>query len=365
MDGKPGDEPKAEMPPGPKADDKSQGEGKGESKQAKGQPGGEGKPQEGKPSDSQQAKASESKGGGSPPKPGGKPGQPGGGQPGGEQQAKEQTPGREQVEEAYPHQKAAEDDLKKNDRPNAGKNEDEAIKQLAKAIEELEKRLKQLREEEMLKLLADLEARTNRMLAMQIEVYEATKAIDGTIQANMERTNAEVQKSQQQSDKEGQIVLEANTSLKLLESEGTAVAFARVLEEVRQDMIFVQRRLYETRVDADTQAIEQNIIALLKDMADALKKAQQEIKEQKDKPPGDQPPGEQKPQDRKLIDLLAELKLIRSLQLQVNSRTKIYGEQAGPDKPRDPLVEAELRQLSARQDKLEGMIHDIATGSNR
>ena len=130
------------------------------------------------------------------------------------------------------------------------------------------------------------------MLQMQIEVYEATKAIDGIIaKNNNQKTTAEVQKAQQQADKETEIIREAGLALKLLESEGSAVAFARVLEEVREDMIAVQRRLADSRVDKDTQTIEENIISILKDMILALKKAQQEIQQQQGQPP---PPGNPK-----------------------------------------------------------------------
>jgi hypothetical protein len=295
-------------------------------------------------------------------------GQPSDGQQSGQPQPQEQqanqTPGRKQVQDAYPHQKIAIDELKKKAREKAGKQQDDAIEKLAKAIQELEKRLKQLREEEMLKLLANLEARCNRMLAMQVEVYEATKAIDGIITKNNgQKTNAEIQKTQQQADKENEIITEANKALKLLESEGSAVAFARVLEEVRQDMIAVQRRLGDIRVGQDTQLIEENIIAMLKDMVLALKKAQQDMQQKQQNPP---PPGQQqKPGNQKLIDLLAELKLIKSLQLQVNSRTRMYAGKYKGEQTADPLIQAELQQLSQRQAKLEEMVNKIATGGNQ
>jgi len=356
-DPKGGEPKKADAKP---ADGKSQGKGKGEDKESKGQKGGEGKGQE-------PPKGSDQKGQQGAPKPDS--GSPPGGSPppGGAQQPppppqQPEAPGRKQIQEAYPHQQGAEQDLKKNDRPAAGKKEDKAIEELAKAIQELEKRLKQLREEEMLKLLANLEARTNRMLAMQIEVYEETKKIHGlVVKNNNQKTVAEVQKSQQQSQKEAEIILEANKTMKLMETEGSAVAFARVLEEVRQDMIAVQKRLDAAVVDQDTQSIEEYIIDMLKQMAAALKKAQQD---QQPMPPGPpMPPGQQKPGDQKLIDVIAELKLIRSMQMQVNSRTEMYGK-AHPGEL-NPLVQAELKQLASRQAKLQEMLAKIANGNNQ
>jgi hypothetical protein len=337
---------------GPK-DAKPKDSAKSEPKDGKTDPK-DGKPKDGKPSDPKdgQPKPGDPKDGepkDGPPKP------PAGPQP-------PQLPGRKQIQEAYPKQENAADKLKEDKKPEAGKPQDEAIAKLAKAIEELEKRLKQLREEEMLKLLANLEARVKRMLAMQIEVFEATKSIDSTVTKNNGvKDTPEVQKAQQQGDKEGEIVAEADRALKLLESEGTAVAFARVLEEVRVDMAAVQRRLGVAEVGKDTQAIEENIIAMLKDMAEALKKAQQEVQQKQQQPP---PPGG-KPGPQQLINLLQELKLIRSMQVQVNTRTKMYGDKEKAEQANDPIVRDEIRQLSARQAKLQEMVNKIATGANQ
>ena len=353
---KPGD-PKAEPKPGepksgPPAESKDASKGKGEGKPSEGKPGGEakGKGSDAKPSDQQAS----SKGGGQPPPPGEAP-------PPQPNQA-QAPPGRKNVEEAYPQQKGAEEDLKKDDRNAAAKKEDKAIEALAKAIDELKKKLNQLREEEMLKTLAALEARCNRMLAMQKEVYESTKLIHaGIVKNGNEKTTADRQKSQQQGDKETEIIAEAEKALKLLESEGSAVAFARVLEEVKGDMQSVQRRLLECYVDTDTQQIEENIIAMLDDMVKALKKAQQDIQSGQSQ----SKPSNNKPQNKKLIDLLAELRLIRAFQMQVNSRTLMYGKKYQGEQASDAIIQMELRQISLRQAKLQDMVQKIATGANQ
>lgn len=382
--GKPGD---GQGKPG---DGQGQGEGKGQGKPSDGgaKPGeGGGKPGDGKGQGEGKGggKGSEGKGqggegkgsgkeGGQPPQQGGgqggskSGGQGGGGQPSGQpggegsQPPKNDTPGRKEIQEAVPNQGDASKKIEDDKRQEAGKSQDKAIEKMEAAMRELEKRLKQLREEEIKKLLANVEARCQKMLAMQIDVYENTKQIDASrIKNGGEMTNVERQKSGTQSDKEGEIVAEADRCLKLLESEGSAVAFAKVLEEVRQDMIAVQRRLNSSVVDKDTQAIEENIIAMLKEMVEALKKQQQQMN-QPPKPPGEG--GQQKPPNQKLINLIAELKLIRSLQSQVNMRTKMYGDKEKAEQSKDANVQLELRQLAARQQKLQEMIDKIASGEN-
>jgi hypothetical protein len=352
--GKPGEyaEGKAGDPAGAEA--KGSARGKGSDKPSAPQNGGEGKGIGGTPKDEPPG---ESKSGG-----GGSPGQGGEASPPPPQNPN-QAPGRKSVQEAYPHQQEAEEELKKNARPKASKQQDSAIEKLAKAIEELEKRLKQLREEEMLKLLANLEARCSQMLRMQTEVYESTKQIHaGILKNSNQKGTADHQKSQQQAEREREIVVEAEKALKLLEAEGSAVAFARVLEEVRDDMVAVKRRLDATVVDTDTQAIEENVIAMLKDMIAALKKAQQDIQDGKNDPNNNQNSGKQ---NQKLINLLQELKLVRAMQLQVNTRTKMYGNKTPGEQSADPIVSAELKQLSARQAKLQDMLQKITAGMNQ
>jgi hypothetical protein len=295
-----------------------------------------------------------------------KDGQPKQGQPSQQQQDGQQqlpTPGQQRVKQAVPQQRAAADDLNEQKRPDAGNKQDKALDELAKAERELEKRLKQLREEELMRRLAGLEARCNRMIQLQTAVYEATKAIDGSVQkAGGQKSTADIQKAQTESDREREIVAEADKGLDLLKAEGSAVAFAGVLVEVREDMLGVQRRLGGADVGAVTQEVEANIIALLKEMAAALKKQQQDMQQQQQQ---QQQQAGQPPPNQDLVNRIAELKLIRSLQSQVNARTKLYGAKSPGEQAADPKLAEDLRVLAARQVKIQEMIAALATGANQ
>jgi hypothetical protein len=341
--------------------------------------GKSGEPKDGKPSDSKDSKSGEPKDGKSgEPKDGksGKPkdGQPKDGQPkdgAGEPNDGEQNPpnpndpeeSRKQVQNATENQRKAEDKIKKDDRKGASTEQDEAIKKLEEARKELERRLKQMREEELQRLLANLEARCSRMLSLQMEVYDGTKRVFATaqLQPDAKPTRAEDLKSGELSAKEAVIVVEANKAIQLLQEEGSAVAFPIVMEDIRDQMKVVQARLFRTDVGMFTQSIEEDIISTLKDMIAALKKAQQDMKDKQNQPPP--PPGGQPP-PQKLIDMLADLKMIRTLQEQINKRTKAYaaeypGEQAG-----DAGIQKELHGLAGRQDKVHKVTKDLATGKN-
>jgi hypothetical protein len=128
-------------------------------------------------------------------------------------------------------------------------------------------------------------------------------------------------------------------------------------------MFRVKERLHDANVGEDTQQIEQDIIEALTHMRDALKKAQQELGKQ---PPG--PPGSPNndPQLQRLLDEIAELKMIRELQKQVNSRTKRYGDKsAGAEQSDDGQIKKELKDLGERQEKIETMVNALATKKNQ
>ena len=348
---KPGSEPKPKPMNG---DSKSQGSGKGESKPSAGMPGGEGKPMggDGMPPDGMAPPSpGGSKGGGSPP-------------PGGQQNPnKPKDPAAQEVQQAVPQQQGAEDDIKNNKKEEASKKQDEAIKRLENALAELEKRLKQLREKELAKLLQNLEERVGRMLKMEIEVKASTEGIDKTVKAlGSKPAVAEIQKSQAEADKQSAIIAEAEKTLKLMEGEGTAVVFAGVLNQVKGDMESVQKRLNEARVGEDTQQIEQDVIDQLKMMLEALKKAKQDLENKPSEPkPGDPPP----PPNNKLLELLAELKLIKFQQETLNKRTVMYHKQDPGEQAKDTLIQAELARLAANQKVLQEMLHKIATQANQ
>ncbi len=373
-DKKPGDQKPGEQKPGDqKPGDQKPGEGKpgeqkpgeqkpGEQKPGEGKPGeqkpGEGKPGEGKPSDGK-------------PKPGqeGKPGEqkPGENQDGesesGDQQPKdERTPGREEIEQARDAMERAIHELKKKNRDGASKEQDEALKKLIEAKEKLEEILRQLREEEREMLLAALEARFLRMLAMQKLVYQDTVGLGNVTEWDENRHGAEATRL---GGDENDIALEAAKALELLKQEGSSVAFPEAVEQLREDMLNVARRLNESKVGELTQAIEKDIIEALGEVLEALKKEMEKLKEQKKQ---QQKPKDGQPSDPPLVDQLAELKMLRSLQLRINRMTRRLSRMVNaPDGElaEDPDIVDQLQQLSRRQRRIQEATYNLATGRNK
>jgi hypothetical protein len=282
----------------------------------------------------------------------------------GQQQPQAAQNGKKQVQDANSKQQQAEEKIAKGDNKDASKSQGDAIKDLEKAKKELEKLLNQLREEELERLLAALQARCERMLAMQLQVLAGTEQVWAAINnhADKKASRDDQQRSLKLSDDEKDIVVEASKAIEMLEAEGSAVAFPEVFKQVREDMKHVQRRLGVVDAGVVTQAIEKDIVETLKEMIEALKKARQEL-DNKKSPPSNSPPPP--PQDQKLLDLIAELKMIRSMQIRVNTRTKIYGDQYQGEQAGEPTIVRELRNLSERQERIYEVTNKIAKGDNR
>ena len=285
--------------------------------------------------------------------------------------AQSQTPedeARRRIEAAEQRMQEAQKRLAEANRQEAIVKQEQALQELEKAEAALEQILRQLREEEMERMLALLENRFRRMLRSQLQIYESTKQID-KMAATERRRQIDIQASKL-SFEESKLVGEADRALNLLREEGSSVAFPETVEQMRDEMIMVSDRLSVVQVGIITQAAEEDIIAALEEMIGALQKAQKDLEnqqQQQQQQPMQQPPN---PGDRPLVDQLAELKMIRSLQLRVNKRTQRFAQLLKDmNDPVGQLFDEDLLQqlqkLSATQLRIHRVTHDIVVGKNR
>ena len=145
------------------------------------------------------------------------------------------------------------------------------------------------------------------MLAMQIAVKDGTVHLEEKLQ-DIRRFKGDERplalESNVLSDREYDIVKEADRALALLENDGSAMAFAEMFQMVRRDMLTVKARLALTDTGVVTAGVEDEIIKNLRDMVDSLKKQRQANKDKngKPKPPQGQP---KSPGEDPLVDLIA------------------------------------------------------------
>lgn len=301
-----------------------------------------------------------------------KPGEqkPGEQKPGEQQQqdqAKQENPARKRLDEAEKKMRDAQQRLAEAKRKESAEEQRQAKEELEKAKAELEEILRQLREEEVQRTLAALEARFRKMLEMQLKVYESTRRLDQVTQAN--RGDQFVVEAGRLGFDGRKIAVEARKALTLLREEGSSIAFPATVEQMEEDMLQVSERLAESKVDDITVGLEEDIISSLEELIAALEKAQQDA-EQKMQQQQQQQQQQQDQQDQPLVDKIAELKMLKSLQERVNKRTVRYSRLLDDDQ--DPVGQAEsadlltaLKTLAERQKEIFGITRDIVLEKNK
>jgi hypothetical protein len=269
------------------------------------------------------------------------------------------NPAQQRLEQAQKRMQDAQKRLEEAKRNDAAKEQAEALRELERAKAELEEILRQLREEEMSRTLAMLEARFRKMLDAQIEVYEGTTRLDKVPEAERDRDD-EIEAGRL-SRKEAAIATEAEKALDVLREEGSAVAFAEAVTGIRDDMYLVRDYLAKATVGPLTQDVEKDVIAALEEMIAALQKAQ---KDMENKNQGKPQPGSGE-MEMPLVDTLSELKMIRALQMRVNTRTQRYGQMIEAEQGERPELVKALRDLAEREARIHKVTRDIVVGRNR
>ena len=355
-------EPKDEGSPSKKGPDGEDGEKSGEKSGEKASPSEEdGKDGSGKPAAGQNAPEAGEEGSAEQQEQGA--GQAGSDkdqeEPKGDDEASRARRTKRRLAAAEQRMRQAQERLGEARRKDARQEQEKAIEELETARAELEEILRQLREEEVERLLVQLEARLRAMLRAQRGVLEAAEKLVATPPTNdRERQLEAARLSREQTAIGG----DAAKALTLVRDDGSAVAIPEALEQVRDDAAQASARLARGDVGGTTRGILQDLVANLEEMLAALEKAQAE--QQARQQPGGQGGRPQEPGEQPLVDKLAELKMIRSLQLRVNTRTKRFSKLLadGSERAEEPELLDALERLAERQHKIERAAHDIATG---
>jgi len=267
----------------------------------------------------------------------------------------EQTPGREQMEAARNLMQEALEQLKQQQREKAVDKQDQTIAELQKAANELEEMLRQLREEEKEMILAALEARFQRMLALQTQIYEGTLDLAAT--PRKEWTDNAVSLCRDLSQQQAELSQDCSQTTGLLREDGTSVSILVAVEDIEFDMGSVAARLQNTKVSLLTQTMQTDVIEALKELIEATQREMEEMKSEERQQ-------QQQSQSRKkppLVELMAEIRVLRSLQLRVNRRTRQINELLrGSSSEDDDDLLPQLGELAERQDRLRESARELA-----
>src|SRR5207244_286228 len=100
-------------------------------------------------------------------------------------------------------------------------------------------------------------------------------------------------------------------------------------------------------------------------LQEIIESLQKEMEKKDEKKKQQQQQQQQQQQDQALVDQLAELKMLRSLQLRVNHRTKRLGRLVEGEQAELPDIVGQLRNLAERQSRIQEATYNLATGKNR
>ena len=270
---------------------------------------------------------------------------------------------KERVQKARERMQKAEKNLRAEKRKEAIEEQQQAEEELQQAIAELEKILMQLREEEIERTLVDLETRLKRMSEWETTIRQATEKLEKLSGEDKDR-QLEIQASKL-STEQLKVAMEGQRAMLLLKDEGSSQAFPEALEQVIADAQLVVNRLVASDVSASTQSIQDEILGALDEMIESLQEVQKkrDEKKQQNQRQGPSDSGGQQ-QEESLVGKIAELRLIKTLQMRVNRRTGRLADESnqGEDligQVTDSRLQEELRELAKRQEKIQSVTRDI------
>jgi hypothetical protein len=226
---------------------------------------------------------------------------------------------------------------------------------------ELEEILRQLREEEKETYLTLLEARFQNMLRRQLQINSETKRLDEIPKESRPQQSYASKTNEARKEQEDNAI-DAEKALNLLREEGSSVAFPEAVEQMNKNMQVVVSRLANEDTGKTTQLVEVLIVETLEEMIDAFQK---EMKKQEEQQQNGQPQQQGQPQDPALVDQIAELKMIRSLQLQVNRITQQLGTEVVDPSAVDVDQQTLIDDIAQRQKRIQEATYDLSVGRNK
>jgi len=270
------------------------------------------------------------------------------------------TPGKKNVQQTVPKQKAAAGQLKERKPGKAKQDQQDAEDQLQQAKKELEDALAQLRQEMQDQVLRALEERLAAMLVKQRELSALTKVTDrlkGEAVAAAGAVPGSIQgRCAAESKGEAGLASESHDAIKLLEEDGTTAVFPEMFAELEEDLTAVADRLAQLETGAATQEMQHAIEELMSMLLNALKK------QIEDGPPSSCQGGNCQPP---LVPLSAELKMIQQLQRLVAKQTKDYDGRVAQDQRETADAKVAAQQLSRKQGRVEDLTRKLANQLNK
>ena len=284
------------------------------------------------------------------------------------QPRQEQSQSQQAMQKAIERMRQVEKRLQQAEREGAIEEQEEAIAELQRLKEELEKILRQLREEELMQTLEKLEERFKRMIRLEQAIRSQTERLINELERDVSSDQRQIKIRADRLGIDQQAVIEdAEAALLLLREDGTAQAMVETLLQARFDMNEVKNRIERTELEVVTLHIADAVIDALQEMLNAIQTAIEESRERQENAENQQQEMQEgRVMEEPLIQLLAELRMIRSMQRRVNERTIRYDEEIKqilekPDADLKPLKLA-VEELTRQQNRIARILHELRIG---
>ena len=238
-----------------------------------------------------------------------------------------------------------------------------AEEQLEQAERQIAERIQQLENEMAQRLLDQLAADVAAYMQRQHQLLEQTVDLADRLPVNPKPEAAGVDQSK--SLAKHQQTLEEKVA-QWAEKIAKVKVFSLALRAAADEMDSAAERLAAIDPGRATQNLELSAIGRLKRIADALEQTPPE--EPQDSQGGSGEGGEQPPQEPPPFDV-AELKLLRIMQLDLNARTRQFEQQLAQNPPKEPDLldkqQAQAEKLSREQRELADLVQELLDRNNK
>jgi len=262
------------------------------------------------------------------------------------------------MQNASASMKKAGSKLSQGNSSSANQDQQKALEELEKARKDLEQAIAQERQAMQAESLAKIDEMLQKILNAQQGISASTRQVyrqaggkDGSYGRPEQLKLGELSRG------EGSLGDQTRKVHDMLKKEGTTKVFPSILTEVMADLASAQKLLSDQKAGDLTQAVQADVERSLIEMIDALRKEQSRRRKQQQQAGGGGGGGGGGKQP--LVPPVAELKMLRSLQKQILSRTVVLDEQKSKNVLPGDQVKRQHDLLAERESKVKNMTSEL------
>lgn len=270
----------------------------------------------------------------------------------------EVMPGRENIQQAHWHMKAAAGLLDGGRLEPASVEQDRASQQLREAIRKLDDSRRQLGREGRDELLRAFEDRFREMLARQTAINGDTDELARA--PVLQWSRSEQLRSARLGHEEESLAAAADDVKRMVDEAGQSAVVSMMLEPLADDLRQVAERLSSLDAGVETRRLQADIVETLRALLDAVSRR---------RPPASQPSkaphADAGEEEGTLLPDSVELKLLRKCQARLNRDTIAFDRQRVQGTPLLPDQQGRLQRIAERQKRVADMARQLHERGSR